>query len=132
MSHVRATRIAAEVGKGFALVFGIIGLFYDPWLVLVALFVWLGPDTNAGGAFFSWLFITFASLWILMPMVLSSFKGVGQAPIAIYLIVDVAGFLALGAFICVGMLAVGVSGPVSIVISLVSAFNLFRLYGSGK
>ena len=49
MSHLRATRIAAEVGKGFALIFGIIGLFFlgDPWLVLIALFVWLGAAGEA-------------------------------------------------------------------------------------
>jgi Zn-dependent protease/CBS domain-containing protein len=47
MSHVRATNIAAEIGKGFALVFGIIGLFSNPWLVLIALFVWLGAAGEA-------------------------------------------------------------------------------------
>lgn len=47
MSYGRATHIAAEVGKGFALVFGIIGLFRDPWLVLIALFVWLGAAGEA-------------------------------------------------------------------------------------
>lgn len=52
MSHVRATRIAAEVGKGFALIFGIIGLFFlgDPWLVLIALFVWLSAAGEAAMA----------------------------------------------------------------------------------
>ena len=52
MSHLRATRIAAEVGKGFALVFGIAGLFFlgDPWLVLIALFVWLGAAGEAAMA----------------------------------------------------------------------------------
>lgn len=52
MSHVRATRIAAEVGKGFALIFGILGLFVlgDPWLVLIALFVWLGAAGEASMA----------------------------------------------------------------------------------
>ena len=52
MSHLRATRIAAEVGKGFALVFGIMGLFVlgDPWLVLIALFVWLGAAGEAAMA----------------------------------------------------------------------------------
>ena len=50
MSHLRATRIAAEVGKGFALLFGIIGLFSDPWLVLIALFVWLGAAGEAAMA----------------------------------------------------------------------------------
>lgn len=52
MSHLRATRIAAEVGKGFALLFGIVGLFVlgDPWLVLIALFVWLGAAGEAAMA----------------------------------------------------------------------------------
>ena len=52
MSHLRATRIAAEVGKGFALLFGIVGLFFlrDPWLVLIALFVWLGAAGEAAMA----------------------------------------------------------------------------------
>jgi len=52
MPHLRATRIAAEVGKGFALVFGIIGLFFQggPWLVLIALFVWLGAAGEAAMA----------------------------------------------------------------------------------
>lgn len=42
MDYTRATRIAAEIGKLFALVFGVIGLFTNPWLVLIALFVWVG------------------------------------------------------------------------------------------
>jgi Zn-dependent protease/CBS domain-containing protein len=52
MPHLRATRIAAEVGKGFALVFGIVGLFVlkDPFLVLIALFVWLGAAGEAAMA----------------------------------------------------------------------------------
>ena len=52
MSHLRATRIAAEVGKGFALLFGIVGLFFlgDPFLVLIALFVWLGAAGEASMA----------------------------------------------------------------------------------
>jgi Zn-dependent protease/predicted transcriptional regulator len=50
MSYGRATHIAAEVGKGFALVFGIIGLFRNPWLVLIALFIWLGAAGEAAVA----------------------------------------------------------------------------------
>jgi Zn-dependent protease/CBS domain-containing protein len=42
MDYVRATDIAASVGRSFALLFGIWGLFYNPFLVLIALFVWLG------------------------------------------------------------------------------------------
>lgn len=41
MDHLRATVVAASIGKGFALLFGIIGLFYNPFLVLIALFVWI-------------------------------------------------------------------------------------------
>ena len=42
--YVRATELAARIGKGFALLFGIVGLFVtgNPFLVLIALFVWLG------------------------------------------------------------------------------------------
>src|SRR5882762_6162143 len=41
LPYVRATRIAALVGQGFALVFGVVGFFYNPNLMLVALFVFL-------------------------------------------------------------------------------------------
>lgn len=42
MSYLDATETAASVGKAFAFVFGVIGLFYNPWLILIALFVYLG------------------------------------------------------------------------------------------
>ena len=42
-----ATRLAAYVGKGFALLFGIAGLFLNPFLVLIAVFVWLGASGEA-------------------------------------------------------------------------------------
>jgi Zn-dependent protease/CBS domain-containing protein len=48
MAYARATAIAARVGQGFALLFGIAGLFYNPWLVIIALFVWLGAAAEAG------------------------------------------------------------------------------------
>jgi CBS domain-containing protein len=47
MDYVRATEVAAGVGKAFALLFGIIGLFYSPFLVFIALFVWLGAAGEA-------------------------------------------------------------------------------------
>src|SRR5690606_4288278 len=42
MDYLRATDVAARIGKGFALLFGLIGLMYNPFLVLIALFVWMG------------------------------------------------------------------------------------------
>ena len=42
MDYMRATQIAANLGQGMALVFGFIGLFSNPFLVFVALFVWIG------------------------------------------------------------------------------------------
>lgn len=47
-----ATENAARVGKFFALLFGIIGMFVvgNPFLVLIALFVWLGAAAEAAAA----------------------------------------------------------------------------------
>lgn len=42
MSFLNATENAAAVGKVFAIFFGITGIFYSPWLILIALFVYLG------------------------------------------------------------------------------------------
>ncbi len=47
MDHVRATQAAAAVGQGLALVFGLIGLFRDPFLVFIAFFVWIGAAHEA-------------------------------------------------------------------------------------
>jgi Zn-dependent protease/CBS domain-containing protein len=47
MDHVRATLMAAHVGQALALVFGLVGLFADPFLVFIALFVWMGADAEA-------------------------------------------------------------------------------------
>src|SRR5688572_30159994 len=44
MPFVRATRIAAAVGQGFALLFGIVGFFFQPMLMFVALFVFLAAS----------------------------------------------------------------------------------------
>jgi Zn-dependent protease/predicted transcriptional regulator len=44
----RATKIAADVGKGFAIVFGIIGLFtFSPFLILIALFIYIGANAES-------------------------------------------------------------------------------------
>jgi Zn-dependent protease len=47
LDYVRATQIAATVGQGLAFLFGIIGLFSNPFLVFIALFVWIGAQQEA-------------------------------------------------------------------------------------
>ena len=47
MEYARATRIAASVGQGLALVFGFLGLFTNPFLVFIAFFVWIGAAQEA-------------------------------------------------------------------------------------
>jgi Zn-dependent protease len=47
MPHARATDVAAAVGQGMAVAFGIVGFFFSPMLVIVALFVWMGAQTEA-------------------------------------------------------------------------------------
>jgi Zn-dependent protease len=47
MEYTRATHIAATLGQGMALVFGFIGLFSNPFLIFVALFVWIGAAQEA-------------------------------------------------------------------------------------
>ena len=47
MDYARATRWAARVGQGAALVFAGIGLFTNPFLLLIAVFVWLGATQEA-------------------------------------------------------------------------------------
>jgi Zn-dependent protease len=42
LDHVAATQLAAAIGQGLALIFGLAGLFFDPFLVFIALFVWIG------------------------------------------------------------------------------------------
>lgn len=52
MDRARATDIAARIGKGFAIVFGLVGLFVtnNLLLVVIALFVWIGAATEAMAA----------------------------------------------------------------------------------
>ncbi len=47
MDYVRATQVAATVGQSLAFVFGLIGLFYNPFLMFIALFVWMGAASEA-------------------------------------------------------------------------------------
>lgn len=47
MDYVRATQVAASIGQGLAFVFGFIGLFSNPFLLFIALFVWIGASQEA-------------------------------------------------------------------------------------
>jgi CBS domain-containing protein len=42
MEYTRATHVAANVGQGMAFLFGFAGLFGNPMLLFIALFVWIG------------------------------------------------------------------------------------------
>jgi CBS domain-containing protein len=47
MDYAKATSAAAKLGQGFAVVFGIIGLFTNPFLVLIAVFIWFGAASES-------------------------------------------------------------------------------------
>lgn len=47
LSYARATQIAASIGQGFAFVFGFIGLIWNPFLIFIALFVYIGASQEA-------------------------------------------------------------------------------------
>ncbi|HVN73511.1 MAG TPA: CBS domain-containing protein [Methanoregula sp.] len=52
----RATRIAADVGRGFAILFGIIGIvFFNPFLLLIALFIYIGASSESTAVKYSFL-----------------------------------------------------------------------------
>ena len=48
MGYTRATRIAALIGQGLAILFGFIGLFGNPLLILVGAFIFLAASGEAG------------------------------------------------------------------------------------
>jgi Zn-dependent protease len=48
--YSRATQIAASIGQGIAIMFGFIGLFYNPLLLFIAFFVWIGAAQEASMA----------------------------------------------------------------------------------
>jgi CBS domain-containing protein len=58
----KATQIAADIGKGFAIIFAIIGLFgipgvfsFSPFLILIALFIYIGANMESTAVKYSHL-----------------------------------------------------------------------------
>lgn len=47
LEYTRATQLAASLGQGLALVFGLIGLLTNPFLIFIALFVWIGAGQES-------------------------------------------------------------------------------------
>ena len=47
MGNARATERAATIGQGFAIVFGILGIFYNPMLIIIAAFIFLAASGEA-------------------------------------------------------------------------------------
>jgi Zn-dependent protease len=47
LGFARATDIAARVGRGVAVLFGLVGLYGNPFLFLIAIFVWIGAGQES-------------------------------------------------------------------------------------
>lgn len=50
IGHLKATEVAATIGRAVSVVFGLAGLMWNPMLVLIALFVWFGAGQEAAQA----------------------------------------------------------------------------------
>ncbi|GMU91091.1 MAG: protease [Candidatus Hydrogenedentota bacterium] len=50
MDYARATRVAASIGQFMALGFVFAGFFYNPFLIFIGVFVWLGAEAEASMA----------------------------------------------------------------------------------
>ena len=50
MEYTQATHIAATIGQAMALLFGFLGFFGNPFLLFIALFVWIGAGQEASMA----------------------------------------------------------------------------------
>jgi Zn-dependent protease/CBS domain-containing protein len=50
MGNARATELAASIGQGFAILFGAVGIFYNPMLLIIAVFIFLAASGEAAQA----------------------------------------------------------------------------------
>jgi Zn-dependent protease/CBS domain-containing protein len=47
LSYARATQVAASIGQGIAFLFGFLGLLYNPLLIFIAIFIYMGAASEA-------------------------------------------------------------------------------------
>lgn len=47
MNFIKATELAASIGKQLAIIMAIIGIFFNPFLIFIAIFVYLGADQES-------------------------------------------------------------------------------------
>jgi Zn-dependent protease len=47
LGNARATELAATIGQAFAVVFGVVGIFYNPMLLIIAVFIFLAASGEA-------------------------------------------------------------------------------------
>jgi Zn-dependent protease len=47
MDRVKATKVAAGIGRALAVLMGVFGLFFNTWLILTSLFVWWSAGAEA-------------------------------------------------------------------------------------
>jgi Zn-dependent protease/CBS domain-containing protein len=50
LGNARATQLAAAIGQAFAVVFAVIGIFYSPMLIVIAIFIFLAASGEASQA----------------------------------------------------------------------------------
>jgi Zn-dependent protease/CBS domain-containing protein len=50
VGNARATELAAGIGQGFAVMFAVLGIFYNPMLIVIALFIFLAASGEAAQA----------------------------------------------------------------------------------
>ena len=50
MGNARATEVAATIGQGFAVAFGVVGILYNPMLIIIAVFIFLAASGEAANA----------------------------------------------------------------------------------
>ncbi|MCE5213397.1 MAG: CBS domain-containing protein [Methanobacterium sp.] len=47
MNFIKATELAASIGKQLAIIMAVVGIFFNPFLILIAIFVYMGADQES-------------------------------------------------------------------------------------